>query len=220
MSFYFGDWDIFESEEAYYQWTERWVAEVARVLKPSGHIVCFFDKWKIGELVNIGKKYGISGRQPLFWIKSNPVPCAWGVNFMSAIEMAYWGTKWDGQCKSKATFNFKLGQHPDYLKCSITPTSRTRKRHPCEKHPAWVEWVMSYLSKEGDVILDCFAGTGVVAEVAKRLRRNYILIEKEKEYFDIIKKRLSQQVLLGAPAPENLERRYAGIIHKAQVEGG
>jgi site-specific DNA-methyltransferase (adenine-specific) len=46
-------------------------------------------------------------------------------------------------------------------------------------------------SNEGDTILDPFAGSGTVGKMAKQLNRNYILIEKEPEYIEIIKKRLS-----------------------------
>ena len=190
IKFNFGEWDLFDTEKEYFEFTEKWFKECSRILKPSGHIVCFFDKRKIGELVKIGEKYGINGRQPLFWIKKNPVPSARKVGFMNAIEMAYWGTKFAGEDKIKATFNYKLGQHPEYLFCPITPTNRDRKRHPCEKHSKWIEWVIKYLSNEGDLILDCFAGSGVVGEVALKLNRKFILIEISKEYCDIIKKRI------------------------------
>jgi len=46
-------------------------------------------------------------------------------------------------------------------------------------------------SNEGDIILDPFAGSGTVGKMAKQLNRNYILIEKEPEYIEIINKRLN-----------------------------
>lgn len=199
INFNFGEWDLFETEEDYLKFTEKWFKECARILKSSGHIVSFFDKWKIGELVKLGKKYGIDGRQPLFWIKKNPVPAARKVAFMNAVEMAYWGTKSNKEKKTKATFNYKLGQHPEYLICPITPTDKNRKRHPCEKHPKWIEWVIKYLSNEGDIILDLFAGTGVVGETSLKLNRKFILIDKDKEWVKIamnrIKPFLEQQKL-------------------------
>jgi len=64
------------------------------------------------------------------------------------------------------------------------------KGHPApfpEKlaHDHIISW-----SNEGDTILDPFAGSGTVGKMAKQLNRNFILIEKEPEYIDIIKKRL------------------------------
>ena len=46
-------------------------------------------------------------------------------------------------------------------------------------------------SNEGDIILDPFAGSGTTGVACKNLNRNYILIEKEPEYIDIINKRLN-----------------------------
>ena len=46
-------------------------------------------------------------------------------------------------------------------------------------------------SKEGDLILDPFAGSGTTGVACRNLNRNYILIEKEPEYIDIINKRLN-----------------------------
>jgi site-specific DNA-methyltransferase (adenine-specific) len=49
--------------------------------------------------------------------------------------------------------------------------------------------ILSHTQKN-DIVLDCFAGSGSTGIACKELERNYILIEKEKEYFDIFKKEL------------------------------
>lgn len=43
---------------------------------------------------------------------------------------------------------------------------------------------------ENDVVFDPFLGSGTTAIVAKNLNRQYIGIEKEKEYYDICLERL------------------------------
>jgi site-specific DNA-methyltransferase (adenine-specific) len=52
---------------------------------------------------------------------------------------------------------------------------------------------ISSWSNEGDMILDPFAGSGTTGKMAKHLKRNCILIEKELGYIDIIRKRLNEQ---------------------------
>ncbi len=53
---------------------------------------------------------------------------------------------------------------------------------------------MAYLvtlgSRQGDIILDPFCGSGTTCIAAKMLGRNYIGIEKEQEYVDIAEKRV------------------------------
>ena len=93
IDYKFGDWDIFETMTDYLNFTEQWFKECIRVLRKGGHIVSFFDKHKLSYLVHWAEKLNVKTRQCLFWIKSNPVPQARKVAFMSAVELAYWGTK-------------------------------------------------------------------------------------------------------------------------------
>jgi site-specific DNA-methyltransferase (adenine-specific) len=53
------------------------------------------------------------------------------------------------------------------------------------------EKIITNFSSENSTILDPFAGSGTTGVACKNLNRNYILIEKEKEYVDIINQRLA-----------------------------
>ena len=49
------------------------------------------------------------------------------------------------------------------------------------------------LLKEGDIILDPLAGVGTTGYVAKALKRNFVMIEKEEKYTEGIKKRFHKR---------------------------
>ena len=53
-----------------------------------------------------------------------------------------------------------------------------------------MKYVILSSSKEGNIVLDPFAGTGTTGAVAKKYGRKYILIEMDKGYCEWIKKRL------------------------------
>lgn len=53
-----------------------------------------------------------------------------------------------------------------------------------------VETILSNFTKEGDTIFDPFAGSGTTGVACQNLNRNFILIEQEPEYVEIIKRRL------------------------------
>lgn len=62
------------------------------------------------------------------------------------------------------------------------------------KHPAIFPENLSYdhiisWTDEDDLVLDPFAGSGTTVKMCKILKRNYIAIEKSKEYCDIIHQR-------------------------------
>jgi site-specific DNA-methyltransferase (adenine-specific) len=64
--------------------------------------------------------------------------------------------------------------------------------HPTQKPVLLLEYLIeTYTNKDG-IILDNTAGSGSTGVAAINTGRNYILIEKEKEYIDVINKRISE----------------------------
>ena len=55
--------------------------------------------------------------------------------------------------------------------------------------------ILQYVTYEGEIVLDSFAGSGVVGEAALNTKRNCILIEILKENIDKIKNRLGQNIM-------------------------
>ena len=67
--------------------------------------------------------------------------------------------------------------------------------HPTQKPIALIRRIIETSSKEGDLVLDCFVGSGTTAVASKQLNRNFIGFETSKEYCDVAKKRLEQNTL-------------------------
>lgn len=55
-----------------------------------------------------------------------------------------------------------------------------------------VERIIKASSKKGDLVLDCFVGSGTTAFVAKSLGRNFICADKDKKYVELAKKNLQK----------------------------
>ena len=73
--------------------------------------------------------------------------------------------------------------------------SGDRGFHPTQKPVALFEYLIKTYTNEGDLVLDNCAGSGTTGVACKNLNRNYILIEKEPEYIEIINKRLEEITL-------------------------
>jgi len=69
------------------------------------------------------------------------------------------------------------------------------KLHPTQKPLKLIEWLVKHGSYEGDNILDPFAGSGTTGEACNKLNRNCDLIENEREYIDIIKRRVPNGII-------------------------
>ena len=56
------------------------------------------------------------------------------------------------------------------------------KLHSTQKPLKLIQQVLLTASKKGDLVLDPFMGSGTTGTVAKKLKRNFIGIEKEDFY--------------------------------------
>ncbi len=62
--------------------------------------------------------------------------------------------------------------------------------HPTQKSEKLLAKIILASSKEGDIVFDPFAGVGTTAVVAKKLNRNFVIIEIDEEYCLYAVKRL------------------------------
>ena len=53
-----------------------------------------------------------------------------------------------------------------------------------------IEYLVKTLTNEGDLVLDCFMGSGTTGVACKKLERDFIGIEINKDYFEIAKNRI------------------------------
>ena len=70
-----------------------------------------------------------------------------------------------------------------------------KKEHITPKPLPMIENIIKHSSNEGDIVLDCFGGSGTTAKACQNLNRQYILFEKKEEYVEMAKDRLRQQSL-------------------------
>ena len=56
--------------------------------------------------------------------------------------------------------------------------------HPARMPRQIPDFFIKFLTKEGDMVLDCFAGSNTTGESAERLRRKWISVEINKDYYN------------------------------------
>jgi len=78
----------------------------------------------------------------------------------------------------------------------ITPVPPKVVDHPAV-FPEQIPWrLISLYSHQGDTVLDPMAGSGQTTKIAKKLNRNFIGVDKRKEYVRLAKKRLTESFTL------------------------
>ena len=90
------------------------------------------------------------------------------------------------------TFNEKQGEINNW---KFKFREDKKVKHPTQKPIKLIEKIIKCSSNEGDLILDCFAGSFTTSLAADNLNRNWICIEKEKTYCEIGLKRVNENRL-------------------------
>lgn len=71
----------------------------------------------------------------------------------------------------------------------VSPTGKEKTGYPTQKPLGILRRVIQASSKEGDLVLDFFAGSGTTGAAAAELDRNFILIDQNPESIAVIKER-------------------------------
>jgi len=72
----------------------------------------------------------------------------------------------------------------------VSPTGKEKTGYPTQKPIGILRRIIQASSKEGDVVMDFFAGSGTTGVVANMLGRRFILVDQNPEALEVIKQRL------------------------------
>jgi site-specific DNA-methyltransferase (adenine-specific) len=72
----------------------------------------------------------------------------------------------------------------------VSPTGREKTGYPTQKPEGVLRRIVQASSREGDWVLDFFAGSGTTGAVAAALGRNYVLIDRSPDALAVIRTRL------------------------------
>ena len=216
------EWDEFESLEAYVDWCDSWLAEVARILAPHGSAyVCGFSEiladvkarsakrfagcrwlvWYYRNKANLGKDWGRSHESILHLRKSAAkidvdavrIPYNGHTTRYPARAQAVSSAFDRGQKRDKWEPN-PLGAKPrDVIEIPVICNGMTEKTpHATQKPEALIERLVLASSKPGQLVVDPFVGSGTTAVVAARLERTWLAGDADARYVGLTRERLTR----------------------------
>ena len=74
----------------------------------------------------------------------------------------------------------------------VSPTGKEKTGYPTQKPEGILRRIIQASSKQGDLVLDFFGGSGTTGAVAAALGRNFILIDQNPESIEVISARLKK----------------------------
>ena len=80
-------------------------------------------------------------------------------------------------------------RHPNSI-LKFNSSNRNGKIHPTQKPVKLYEFLINSFTNKGELVLDNAAGSGTLGEACINTKRKYVMIEKEKTYYNQIIKRM------------------------------
>ncbi|MCK9536983.1 MAG: site-specific DNA-methyltransferase [Bacilli bacterium] len=188
-----GDWDKKENYSDILLFTKRWMQGCYRVLKNTGTIWVSGTKHNIFDVKRVMDEIGFSIINIIIWKKIDPPPLIYKNKYRFSYEFIIWAKKgkyhyFNYDAMYKVDNN---EMHDVWFLPSVSMSEKKYGRHPTQKPECLLERIIIASTKEGDVVLDPFMGSGTTCVVAKRLNRKWIGIDKEREFCAIAKLRLA-----------------------------
>jgi DNA modification methylase len=121
----------------------------------------------------------------LVWNKTNAMPL-FNNKYMTDKEYCLYFRK-GGYCNPQC---YEDAKTVFYL--PINSKDKKKWIHPTIKPLSIIRTLIRNSSKEGDLVLDCFLGSGTTAVASILEKRNYIGIELNKKYYDISIQRINE----------------------------
>lgn len=203
------EWDVKIDLELY--WKTR-----LRILKPTGVIILTGSQPFTTDLINSNREMF---KYEWIWDKkmagniasANKVPLKVHENVLVFYKRANYNPQFHNdytemygqlsqiksesanlQCDTK-TLSGQRG-YPRSIISKMRPNNLTDGGlHPTQKPVGLFEYLIRTYTNEGDLVFDGFGGSGTTAIAAHKSKRNFIVIEKEKKYFDLAKRRLDNE---------------------------
>ncbi len=150
-----------------------------KVLKPSGFLIAYSGEMYLPEVIESLKTY---------------------LNYYWCMSLQHTGNTQivngrNIQCGWKPILMFQKSPFKllnTFPKDVITGTGRDKDLHEWQQSAKEIIPLIEKLTKENDIILDPFAGSGSIMEAAELTKRKSISIEINSDYIDIIKQRLKK----------------------------
>ena len=201
-----------DSEEAVLKAMPDWFNEWHRILKNDCYLFVFVGVKTIHHWITKGVEAGFTYKNIIATRSFNNGSISPKNNFGFQFQPVLVFSKGKGKAfneydfipTSAAWFKDKRNknpkpftyQYPNFIKTEwafATAKRASKNLHPNEKNVDFIKFLVGVATKEGETVLDSFAGSGSTGVACKNTNREFIGMELDEKYFNIACERLGAQ---------------------------
>jgi len=199
------DWDNqWKNLDEYLSWLDLIFIEYNRILKENSNLFIFTGRQYNRHISLLLDKY-FTEKRIIIW-RRRMMNNTRGKALASGYEPICFYSKGNGiynNIKIKTNsdrIEYTTGNLKDGISLSdvwddiprLAHNSKERLKHPSQKPIKLMERIITIGTKENDLILDNFAGTGTTGIACKNLNRKCVLIDNNKDYIQTINNRFKK----------------------------
>lgn len=194
------EWDRFTPSD-YEAFTAAWLEQTCRVTKKNGNIFIFGSYHNIYTIGAIAQRMDLRVINSIIWTKPNAQPNITCRMFTESTEQILWLCNNTSAHAKNWTYNYHHmkalnggKQMRNYWEIPLTPQrERIHGKHPSQKPIRLMERIVLAGTNPGDLVMDCFAGSGSTLLACDRLDRKWVGIEKDTEYCNLAHRRIDNE---------------------------
>ena len=176
--------DEIVSESQYAQFTKDWIVPLLPHLAAKNAALIFNSDKMIFALRAGMESAGMKFSQILIWLKDHSI--VGRKDYLPQHELIAYG--WVGAHEVRKKDHSLL----------FYPKPSSSALHPTQKPTGLLRRLILNSTKPGDLVYDCFAGSGSTGIAAEEVRRRSVLIERDEEYCRVILDRFERNFGLKA----------------------
>lgn len=225
-----------QQRERYVAWCNAWLAEYARLLKPTGSLFVLnlphwalyhaaflnqhlcFQSWIVWREMGEPRGKLLPAHYALLHYTKHPMRFTFNYDAVSPIDARCY-------CLRAACIRARKAAGADdkeplsdiWWDIHRIRHRRDRDYHPCQLPDALMERIIRLATNPGDVVLDALCGTGTTAVVAARLGRRYVAADIDAEYVRITREKLAAVRRFGF-VPRSSAERPRPAVSKKQLQ--
>lgn len=166
------------SDNIDYEELDKIFSELNRVMDEDTHIYCFAGFQTIDKFKNIFEKY-FNFNNLLIWLKQNHTNTNYQYYYGHKYELIMFGSK------GKRILN-------EFSTDVLEVNNLVNKTHAAQKPEALIKKLIRMSSGEGQIVLDCFAGSGSTLKAAISMNRRAYGCELDHNHYAISYKQLME----------------------------